>query len=261
MKILVVGDVTSPRASEELSLSMWKLREQTKADLVIVNAENAGMIIGPTPQTAQRLLDSGVDVLTGGNHLLQNYALSRYLDDNDRILRPLNYPSSVPGSGYTILDCLGFRVLVMNVLGRVHMEPSLDSPFFAVDKVLEREKNKFDIAILDVHAEAGGEKLALAYHLDGRVNIVFGTHTHVPTADARILPKGTAYLTDVGMCGAEDGIFGLSTEIVLQRNLTSLPLKLTPSLGAIFADVMLFDYDTAHRRVRHMERLRPVFPL
>ena len=255
LRIMTVGDVTSPAAAAALAQRLWDIRRHHRIDFLSVNAENAGFIIGASAETARLLLDKGADVLTGGNHTLQNMSLHALLESDERIIRPANYPSEAPGLGYTVLAANGYRVLVINVLGRVHIEPVLDSPFTAVEKVLAREEGNYDIAILDIHAEASGEKMALGVHFDGRLAAVYGTHTHVPTADLKILPNGTGYVTDVGMCGAEDGILGISKESMLKRCLSAVPCRYTVAEGALYADAVIFTVDTATAHCTAVERV------
>ncbi|MBQ8173873.1 MAG: YmdB family metallophosphoesterase [Clostridia bacterium] len=254
MRILAIGDVTDPRAASELASRLWEIRRSLSLDFVAVNAENAGFIVGPDPEVAQTLLDGGVDVLTGGNHTLQKKGLFSLLDGDRRVLRPANYPPEVPGAGYAILDAKGYRLLVMNAVGRVEMEPS-DCPFRAVDKILDREEGNYDLAMLDFHAEASGEKMAMGYYLDGRVQAVYGTHTHVPTADEQILPHGTGYITDIGYCGPRDSILGISTEVVLHRYLTHLPERFVPAEGEIRIEGVVFTLDESARRCTKVERV------
>ena len=255
MKILAVGDVTEPRAVSYLAEHLPPLRQKMHLDFVIVNAENAGFIFGPDPDLAKELLHAGADVLTGGNHTLQKKSLHPLLDASCRLIRPANYPPEVPGIGYTILPAAGRRLLVMNAIGRVNMEPC-DCPFRAVDRILAREAGSYDLALLDFHAEATGEKLAMGRYLDGRVSAVFGTHTHVPTADEQILPNGTAYISDIGMCGAADGILGIDPSVILKRFLTRLPERYQPATGPVRADAVLFTLDDASSSALSVERIR-----
>ena len=256
MRILAVGDVTSPLAAEALAARLGNFRKEHKIDFAAVNCENAGFIIGPPTEVARKLLFGGADVLTGGNHLLQNLSLQKYLEEEPRMVRPCNYPRGVPGRGYTFRTKNGVRILIVNALGRVHMDPPLDSPFTAVDRILEREKGRYDISLFDFHAEATGEKLAMARYLDGRVSVLWGTHTHVPTADDQVLPKGTGYVTDLGMCGAVDGVMGLSTEVILKRYLTGLPEKFVPAEGEILCDGVIFTVDEGTGKATGTQRVR-----
>lgn len=256
MRILAVGDVTSPAAAAELARRLPAFRKAEGVDFAAVNCENAGFIIGPPIEVARGLLEGGADVLTGGNHLLQNLSLQSYLERDTRTVRPCNYPASVPGRGYTLRRVGEVRVLVINALGRVQMEPALDSPFPAIDRILEKEAGRYDVSLLDFHAEATGEKMAMARYLDGRVTVLWGTHTHVPTADTQILPGGTGYVSDLGMCGATGGVLGLAAGPVLKRYLTGLPEKFTPAEGPVACDGVLFDVDTARGKTTAVRRVR-----
>ena len=259
-RFMAIGDVVSPKAAEALSLALWGIRKEYQIDFVAVNAENAGFIIGPSADVASRLLESGADVLTGGNHTLQNQGLTKMLENDSRILRPANYPDTAPGAGYTILDGKGYRVLVGNLLGRVHIDPPLDSPFTAADRILSREAGAYDFAFFDFHAEATGEKTALAAYLDGRVSALFGTHTHVPTADTCILSGGTGYVSDVGMCGADGGVLGVNTKTVLDRYLTGIPTRFAPAVGNFFADAVIFTFAEPLGKATAVERVRLSLP-
>ncbi len=253
MKILVIGDVTSPSGIEHLKRNLWKFREQNKIDFCVVNGENASFITGISPELAEVLLRAGADCITGGNHTLRNRKTYTYLDDTAEILRPVNFGDDAPGRGYTILDCNGYRMLVINALGRVHMDPMLDSPFTHIDRVLRECEGRYDFAILDIHAEATGEKMAVGYAYDGKINIVFGTHTHVKTADGMVLPCGTGYITDVGMCGESGGILGMDAETVVLRMRSNLPHSFKSASGKCHADGVIFTLDTASGRVTGVE--------
>ncbi len=256
LRIMTIGDVTSPTAATALAERLWEIRRTHRIDFLAVNPENAGFIIGPSADTAKMLLDRGADLLTGGNHTLQNQSLHALLESDSRIIRPLNLPAEAPGTGYTVLSANGYRLLVINVLGRVEMEPVSDSPFTAIEKVLSREKGNYDLAILDVHAEASGEKVALAVHFDGRFAAIYGTHTHVPTADLSVLPLGTGYVSDVGMCGASGGVLGISKESVLRHYLTGIPTRYAVAEGELFADAVIFTVDPATNTCASLERVR-----
>lgn len=257
LRIMAIGDVTSPRAAQNLAAITWNVRKNYRLDFLSINAENAGFIMGPTPDTAKTLLHAGADLLTGGNHILQNNYLHGMLEHDPHILRPANYPPTAPGFGYTLLETKGYRVLCMNVMGRVDMEPPLDSPFTAIDRILEREAGNYDFAILDIHAEASGEKMALGQYFDGKIAAIWGTHTHVPTADGRVLPNGTGYVTDLGMCGAENGILGIDRDLVLKRYTTAMPVRFSPADGMIYADGVIFNIDENNNyRCVSLERVR-----
>lgn len=256
LRILAIGDVTSPAGLEHLKRNLWKFREEKKIDFCVVNGENASFITGISPEGATELLRSGADCITGGNHTMQNKAAYTYLDETREILRPINFGSSAAGRGYTILDCNGYRMLVISALGNVHIEPVLDSPFGFIDRVLKDEAGNYDFAILDIHAEATGEKMAVGYAYDGKINVIFGTHTHVKTADLTILPNGTGYITDVGMCGESGGILGMDAASVVERMRTRLPKKFVAAAGAPIADGAIFDLDTSSGRVVAVEAVK-----
>lgn len=249
MKILVIGDVTSPSGIEHLKRNLWKFREKWGVDFCVVNGENASFITGISPELAEVLLRSGADCITGGNHTLRNKKAYTYLDDTREILRPLNFGDCAPGRGYTILDCNGYRIMVINALGRVHIDPVLDSPFNAIDRLLREEEGNYDFAILDFHAEATGEKLAIGYAYDGKINVIFGTHTHVQTADGQILPRGTGYISDVGMCGESGGVIGMDADAMILRMRTNLPHPFKSASGRCHADGVIFTLDTSSGRV------------
>lgn len=253
MKILAIGDIVGSVAVEHLKKTLWKLRRELNVDLVIANGENASEIHGLSSKHADEILDAGVDLITMGNHTWSKRDLYNYLDDNtDKIIRPANYPGNAPGVGYTTLDVNGHRVLCMNVLGQAFMDPVGD-PFDAVEYVLEREAGEFDVAVLDVHAEATSEKYAIARYFDGKINIIFGTHTHVPTADLRILPGGTAYVTDLGMTGPDNGILGTATDRVLTKMKMHMPAQFVVADGKVEGQAVLFTLDgmkaTALKRI------------
>lgn len=255
MKILVIGDVTSPEGVNHLEKRLWQVREENKIDFCVVNGENATFVTGISPELADVLFKAGADVISGGNHTLRNRAAFTYLDDTSGILRPVNFGDSVPGHGYTVQDAKGWRILVINAMGTVHIEPTLDSPYTHIDRVLREQSGKYDFAILDIHAEATGEKLALGYAYDGKINIVFGTHTHVPTADARVLPNGTGYISDVGMCGESGGVLGMDAECVVERMRTRVFGKFKAAAGDVVANGVIFTLDTESGRVTDISRI------
>lgn len=256
IRYMAIGDVTSPRAADALAGALWGIRRDHRIDFVAVNAENAGFIIGPSPEIAKKLLDGGADVLTGGNHMLQNMALQGMMESDNRVLRPANYPDTAPGAGYTVLDAKGYRLLVINLLGRVHMDPPLDSPFTAATRILAREEGGYDLAFIDFHAEATGEKTAFATYLDGKVSVIYGTHTHVPTADTCVLPAGTGYVSDLGMCGAEGGILGVDRRAVLDRYISGIPSRFVPADGSFYADAVIFSVEESTGKCVSVERVR-----
>jgi len=222
--LLALGDISGPDTTDLLCKHLWQYRKEQGIDFVIANAENASTGNALDEATAHRLLVSGVDVITTGNHVWKWRNLYDMLDEGRSVIRPANYPSCAPGVGYTRFVCGGETFLVINVMGVVFMEP-LDDPFAAVEKILEQEKGNYRFAVMDIHAEATSEKLAIANAFDGRIHAMFGTHTHVQTADERLLPKGSAYITDLGMCGPVDSILGIRTDIILKKFKTKMPLR------------------------------------
>lgn len=243
MKILALGDIVSPMAVEGLKTKLWDYRKNEKIDFVVANGENASKGNGLEADAAQALLDYGVDVITGGNHIWQKNSLRQFLESSKNIVRPMNFSGECAGNGYTIADCNGYRVLVMNVSGTVFME-SLDCPFRSVEKCLESQTGKYDVSLLDIHAEATGEKYALARYFDGRISGIFGTHTHVQTADEQILPNGTAYITDLGMCGPKNSILGVKSEIIIEKMRTKMPVRFEFADGDIEYNGVIFEFDT-----------------
>ncbi len=240
MKILTIGDVVGRRSIEYLSQKLRRMKTSLGADFVVCNGENASEIHGLCARDAEALLDCGADLITLGNHAFGSRDIYSFLDDRStEIIRPANYPAACPGVGYAIRTVSGLRLLCMNLSGTAFLD-QLDNPFTAADRILERERGAYDIALLDFHAEATSEKLAMGYHLDGRVHMVFGTHTHVPTADARVLPKGTGYITDLGMTGPQNGILGTDAEAVLHKMRTHLPTRFTVADGPVTAQGALF---------------------
>ena len=254
MRILALGDVVGRGAVEHLGEKLWQVRSRERIDLVLANGENATDVHGLCAADAKDLLACGVDVITLGNHTYGKRDLYPFLENETRVIRPANYPPSAPGNGYTVQDISGWRVLCINVNGRVFLEPLAD-PFEAVERILAREEGKFDLAILDVHAEATSEKLAMAYVFDGRVQVIFGTHTHVPTADEQILPKGSGYVTDLGMCGPVNSILGTNPEQVVQKFRTAMPTRLDVAPGPVLAHGVIFDLDPSSKRVTSVKRI------
>ena len=231
MKVLIIGDVMGKPGRDAMKEFLDK--KKNDYDFVIVNGENAAEGFGITPKIADEFFELGVDVITSGNHICDKKELYPYLDENRNILRPLNYPKGVPGFGYTIKENgKGEKIAVINIQGRVFM-PEVDSPFQRIEEAIEEIKKETKNIIVDFHAEATSEKLAMGWYLDGRVSAVYGTHTHVQTADERILEKGTGFINDVGMTGSHDSIIGMTIETVLPKFLTSLPSRFEVATGNV----------------------------
>ena len=255
MRILALGDIVGLKTVDYIKEKMWNFRKDNKIDFVIANGENTNDIFGLGLDEAKTLLGCGIDVITTGNHVWGRRDIYEFLDTTENVIRPANYPSGAPGNGYTVANVDGFKILCINVLGTVFME-SLFSPFEAVENILKREEGNYDVAILDVHAEATSEKLAMGYCFDGRITAIFGTHTHVATADERVLKGGSGYITDLGMCGPTSGILGVDSEAVLYRFLTKMPKRYTVAQGDIEANGAIFDIDPFAGKTLSVKRIK-----
>ncbi len=247
MKILTIGDVVGSAGTEFLKKNLYNIQKEYSIDMIIANGENAAVGNGLDIDTANELFSSGVDVITSGNHIWHKYELQNRIDDFPNILRPANYPPECPGNSYVIFNASNVKVLVISVLGTVYLE-SMTSPFNSVSKILEREKNNYDVSIIDIHAEATSEKAAFANYFAGRVTAVVGTHTHVQTADARILKGHTAFITDLGMTGAYDSILGINTECILKKFLTKMPVRFDQAEGKVQFNGAIIDADFSSGR-------------
>ncbi len=255
-KLLAIGDVVGPAATAYMKEKLWAFRREHHINMVVCNGENAAPGNGLDPQSADKLIESGCDVLTSGNHIFKKREIRPYLDASPFLIRPANYPSgTTPGSGYTIVPIDGFNVLVMNVMGTIYLDP-LACPFDTVERILKKEEGNYDFSVLDIHAEATSEKIALGRHFDGRINVIFGTHTHVPTADVTILPKGSGYVTDLGMSGPHDGVLGVRADIIIEKLQTKLPVKFELADGEIYVDGVLFTLDADTGKVIAAERVK-----
>jgi metallophosphoesterase (TIGR00282 family) len=227
-RILFCGDLVGAAGRRALLRMLPALRERHDPTFVVVNGENVAGGFGITPKLAYELFAAGVDVITLGNHAYRHREIYRYLDEEPRILRPANYLRGQPGHGHTVVSRDGVRLAVINLSGNVFMNAGR-SAYAEVDTLLAELRGKADHVLVDMHAEATSEKVAMGWHLDGRVTAVLGTHTHVPTADARVLPGGTAYVTDVGMTGARGGVLGVKREIAVEALVTQMPVRFVPS--------------------------------
>jgi metallophosphoesterase (TIGR00282 family) len=251
MRILAIGDVIGKPGRQALDTFLPQMKQEYRVDLTIVNAENSAHGIGVTPETAEELLKAGADVLTSGNHVWAHKTILPCLDSEMPLIRPLNYPPGVPGKGYIIKN----GVLVVNLIGRTFMD-NYDNPFRTMDILLAQMENKPKIIIVDFHAEATSEKVALGRYLDGRVSAVLGTHTHVGTIDAAILSGGTAYVTDIGMTGPVDSVIGDDPENVLKRFLTQLPHRLSAGSGKSVINAILVTVDETTGKASGIERIQ-----
>jgi len=250
MRILAIGDIIGRPGRNAVGRMLPGLRRTLGTDLVIANGENAAGGIGLTPDTAEELLAAGIDVITSGNHIWTHSEIIPYLDSEAPILRPLNYPAGAPGRGSLVTG----NALVVSLIGRTFMD-AYDSPFQAMDRLLEGAEKRPPVVIVDFHAEATSEKVAMGHYLDGRVSAVLGTHTHVGTIDTRVLPNSTAYVTDIGMAGPTDSVIGVNTERALQRFLTLLPHSFSVGTGQVVVDAVLIEVDDATGRALSIERV------
>jgi 2',3'-cyclic-nucleotide 2'-phosphodiesterase len=242
VKVLFVGDVVGGIGRRALATLLPQIRDAHQPDFVVVNGENSAGGVGITQKTARELLEMGADAITLGNHTYRHREVYELLDRDQRIVRPANYPKGSPGRGHTVVERDGVRLGVVNLLGMVALQAAR-SPFAEADAVLAELRGRTDAIVVDMHAEATSEKVAMGWHLDGRVTACIGTHTHVPTADARILPGGTAYITDVGMTGPKDGVIGVKRELALERFISMTNVRFETSDGDPWLNAVLIEAD------------------
>ena len=254
MKIMIIGDVVGQCGTEFLKKNLFDISHRHNVDMIIANGENAAKNNGLDKASAEVLFSSGVDVITSGNHIWHKFEMQNIIDDYSNILRPANYPGECPGNGYTVFNASGTRVLVISVLGTVYLE-SLTSPFETIERILKREEGSYDVSIVDIHAEATSEKAAIARHFDGRITAVVGTHTHVQTADERILPNGTAFITDLGMTGAYESILGVEPERVINKFLTKMPTRFEQADGVCQFNGVIVSVDNTSHKAISIERI------
>ncbi len=253
MRILFIGDIVGKPARKLLAKELGPLKERAKAELVIANAENAAGGSSVTLDTAKEIFQSGVDILTSGDHIYKKKEARKVLEDMP-LVRPLNYGDLASGSGYVIKQIEGVKVAVVNLLGRVFMNP-VDCPFKAIRDVLPELKREADIIIVDMHAEATSEKVAMGYYLGGKVSAVIGTHTHIPTADERIIDGFTAYITDVGMTGSFDSVLGRRKEQIIERFVTNMPVRFELAEGGLRIQGVVLDIEQNQGRAISIERI------
>ena len=253
LRILFVADVVGHPGRDAVKALLPGLKKEVGADLAIVNGENAAGGFGLTSKIAAELKAAGADVITTGNHVFAQREFVPELPHLERVLRPANYPPAAPGHGSCVVEVAGRQVLVMNLMGRIFVE-ALDDPFRAADAILAAHPD-VKISFCDMHAEATSEKTAMGWHLDGRASAVVGTHTHIPTADARVLPKGTAYVTDVGMVGPRDGCIGMDKDVVLQRFLTGVPNRFVVASGPVTFNSVLVTISGSTGRATSIQRV------
>lgn len=254
MKILAVGDIVGENGLNKLKEILPNLKQREKIDFVIVNGENVAGGMGITQKHFKQILFAGADVVTLGNHTWSKKDIFTFIDD-EKLLRPANYPKGVVGKGYYIYNYKNKKIAVINLIGRTNMGVLSENPFLEADNILENIKNKADFIIIDFHAEATAEKIAFANYVDGKVNIVFGTHTHVQTADEFVLPNGTAYITDIGMTGPINSVIGMDKKASIKRFVTTLPEKYKIAEGESKFNSCLFELDDESGRIEKITRI------
>ena len=260
MNILVIADIVGRPGRRAIKGLLPGLQKEKNIDFVIANAENAAGGRGLTRQVMNELLGSGIDVLTMGNHVWDNKEIYSFVDDEFRLIRPVNFPPYCPGQGYHVYTGgINKKIAVINAMGRVFLSP-LDCPFRTVEQVVEEVKELSDIIIIDFHAEATSEKLAMGYYLDGKVTAVLGTHTHIQTADERILPGGTAYITDLGMTGPQESILGMDKDMVINKIIYQRPVRLEVAGGTAILQGVILRIDDSNNQVQEIIRISSTLP-
>lgn len=256
MRIVFIGDIVGRPGRQIVAKKLPEIRSNYNPDFIIANGENAAAGIGITRDAAIEVFDCGIDAITLGNHTWSKKEIYSYLDNEQRIIRPANYPDGTPGRGYAVYNSSnGKRIAVISLCGRIFMEP-LDNPFHTADRILKTLENQADIVIIDFHAEATSEKMAFGWHMSGRAGAVIGTHTHVQTADERILPGGTAYITDVGMTGPIDSVIGVKTDLIISRFLTQMPSKFEVAEGPAMLSGINMELDSFTGKAVSIERFQ-----
>ncbi len=254
MRILAVGDIVGKSGLKKLKETLPEVVKENKIDFIIVNGENAADGMGITEKMFREVLSLNVNVVTMGNHTWGKKEIFNFIDDK-QIIRPANYPNNNPGKGYNIYECNGKKIAVINLIGRTSMNILSENPFLIVKDIIKKIENTVDIIVVDFHAEATAEKIALGYYLDGKATIVFGTHTHVQTADEIILEKGTAYITDIGMTGPKKSVIGMDVDVSLKRFETCLPEKYKPAEGPAKFNSCMFEIDDNTNKVKEIIRI------
>ncbi len=254
MKILAVGDIVGNIGIRELKNKLYQLRQKEGIDFVIVNGENAAEGMGITEKNFNDIISQNVDVVTMGNHTWGKKEIFKFID-HPKLIRPANYPKGVVGKGYGIYECKNKKIAVINLIGRVYINILSDNPFLIAKNIIKKIKDKVDMIFVDFHAEATGEKITMGHYLDGKVTAVFGTHTHVQTADEKILPKGTAFISDIGMTGPKNSALGMDISVVIKRFETALPEKYKMATGEGMLNGVIFDVDDNTNKVTKITRI------
>ena len=260
-KLLFLGDIVGRPGRKILADRLSEIQNEYAVDITIANGENASGGSGIDPRTAGEIFSSGVDFITTGNHIWDRKEIKNYLVENsNKIIRPANYTKGAPGKGYAILEKNNFpKIAIVNLMGRVFMGELLDCPFQKIDSIIEEVDPSVDFTFLDFHAETTSEKIAMGFHLDGKMSMVVGTHTHVQTADLRLLPNGTAYITDVGMCGAYNSVIGMDVKGVLERFRTGLPSRFEPAKGVSQINAVVFTCSLEEKKVVSCDRILKIY--
>lgn len=254
MKILAVGDLIGSAGIKKLKSELPKLKEQEKIDFIIVNGENSAEGMGITERNFKDILEENVDVITMGNHTWGKKDIFKFID-HPKLIRPANYPKGVVGKGYNIYTCKDKKIAVINLIGRVDINVLSENPFILAKELVHKLQNKVDMIFIDFHAEATAEKIALGHYLDGNVTAVYGTHTHVQTADEQILEKGTAYITDIGMTGPKKSVIGMDVVASIKRFETTLPERYKIATGECIFNGVIFDIDDTTNKVKDIKRV------
>lgn len=254
MKILAVGDIIGESGVRKLNAVLPNLKNQENIDFVIVNGENSAEGMGITEKNFKDIISAGTNVITMGNHTWGKKDIFKFIDD-PKIIRPANYPEGVVGKGYEIYNCKNKKIAVINLIGRVDIGVLSENPFLIAKKIIKDIKDKVDIIIIDFHAEATAEKIAMGHYLDGEITALFGTHTHVQTADEKILPKGTGYITDIGMTGPENSVIGMDIEASIKRFETTLPERYKIAGGKCIFNSCIFSIDDKTNKVVDIKRV------
>ena len=254
MRVLAVGDIVGENGLKKLRNELPKLIKEQNIDFVIVNGENVAGGMGITHKLFNQIIEVGAHVVTLGNHTWSKKDVFNFIDDK-KILRPANYPGNVPGKGHNVYNCKNKKIAVISLLGRTNMGVLAENPFLEADRIMDKIKNQVDVIIVDFHAEASAEKIAMKHYLDEKVNIIFGTHTHVQTADEEITEKGTAYITDIGMTGPKDSVIGMDKQASIKRFVTTLPEKYRLAEGECKLNSCLFELDDETCRTNKIQRI------
>lgn len=254
MKILAVGDLIGESGIKELKKKLGTIKQEEQIDFVIVNGENAAEGMGITQQNFNDILALKVDVITMGNHTWGKKDIFKFID-HPKLIRPANYPKGVVGKGYNIYTCQDKKIAVINLIGRVDINILTENPFIVAKEIVEKLQQEVDLIFVDFHAEATAEKIAMGHFLDGKVTAIYGTHTHVQTADEKILPKGTGYITDIGMTGPKHSVIGMDISASLKRFETTLPERYKIATGECILNAVVFDVDDANNRIKNIKRL------